>query len=125
MARTTVIPLQTYTAGTYEFGPVNVGNNLSRLTFEVQRCTSANPTVWPNTSDSIEMVVEISLDGGTSWSEFMRGTGYGGIDVHPKLGTESEWMIFSRAFPAGTNRRLRGRITLSANIRTSGVVDIV
>lgn len=124
MARTTVLPLANYPAGTRVIGPVALGDALSRLRIEVQRCTSAAPTVWPSADARLATRWEISLDGGATWGDWIVTEDLGGISVSPKTGLEVPLLTIDGQMPAGTNRQLRATIDLSAVIRTSAVVDV-
>lgn len=124
MARTTVLPLANYQAGTRVIGPVALGDALTRLHIEVQRCTSAAPTIWPDANARLATRLEISLDGGTTWSDWIVTEDFGGISVSPKTGLEVPLLTIDGTLPEGTGRLLRATIDLSARMRTSAQIDV-
>lgn len=124
MARQTVLDLGEYASGTYNFGPVNVGNNVQRVGIEIQRCTTATPTVWPDPASSIDVKLDVSFDNGTTW-QYAGGAGaVGGIHVR-RDGQESAYSSLSIGVPGSAERRLRGSVTIvNGPIRTSAAVTL-
>lgn len=124
MARSTVLPVATYPAGTRVIGPVNIQNGLTNIFVDIQRCTSAAPTIWPSETAKLTTLWEISLDAGNTWGTWIQTEDWGGISVSPKTGLEVPLLTIGGPLPAGTQRRLRATLTLSESIRTQVGVDI-
>lgn len=83
------------------------------LGVEILRCTSADPTIWPDPATIITLRVELSLDSGNTWPTVLfEGSVSGGIEVHNKTGLEIESLRFDSPLPAfgsgSNNRRVRG-----------------
>lgn len=112
MARQVALPLGTYADGTHAFGPFNLQNSIWRLGADIQRCTTAEPTVWPNKSSTVAVTLELSFDGGATWQSGGGFTAEGGIHVKAD-GTELPYSSFRFPVPAGTQRRVRGTLTIS------------
>jgi hypothetical protein len=124
MARSVVLPVATYPAGTRVIGPVNIQNNLSRIVVEIQRCTSADPTIWPSETARLHVVWEFSTDGGQTWLHWITTEDWGGITVHSKTGLEIPVAMTGGTLPIGTQRRVRSTLTLDEPIRTGVVIDV-
>jgi hypothetical protein len=84
------------------------------LGVEIMRCTSADPTIWPNVSTVITLHVELSLDdGGTYPIVLFEGSVSGGIEIHNKTGLEVQSLRFDTPVPAAANRQVRGYMDIS------------
>ncbi len=66
MAKTRDIPLNTYPTGVRQFVK-NTPNGLSGFQVSIARCTSADPTIWPDPNSRIKILVECSYDDGLSF----------------------------------------------------------
>ena len=120
-----VLPLATYPAGTYAIPAMAIADDVTQLGFKVQRCTSGAPTVWPNAGDRISYTLQLSYDGGATFSDWFSGDDGGGITT-TKFGAEIGWMdVGPGDINPGTNRHVKGSVTLSANIRTSAVATVL
>ena len=123
MAKIVVFPLGNYN-GIRTFGPVGIDDGLTRVGFELARCTTLEPTIWPDVSTTIELSVEMSLDGGVEWVSCGGFTAQGGIhvrrdDIEAPVSSYTTWL------PAGTNRQARGTLVITNGpLRTSGSVII-
>ena len=125
MSEVQVLPLATYPAGTYPIPATAIADDVTQLGFKVQRCTSAFPTVWPNAADRISYNLQLSYDGGATFSDWFTGEDGGDI-THSKSGAEIGWMdVGPGDILPGSNRQVRGSVTLSANIRTSATATVL
>ena len=124
MARQLVLPLQDYADGFYEFGPVNIGDEIVSILFEVSRCTSADPTIWPDVNTTLRFVPELSLDGGTTWSDAGEFRAVGGI-ANDRFGNELAVTVGGGLLLSGTNRRMRGTLEITGGpLRSTGTVIV-
>lgn len=125
MSSVQVLPLATYPAGTYNLPATALADDVTKIGFQVQRCTTPAPTVWPNLADRISYVLELSYNGGSTWNNWFSGDDGGGITKN-KLGVEIGWMDVGPAdINPGTNRQLRGSVVFNANIRTSVTATVL
>lgn len=124
LLRSQVIPLAGYATGQRTFGPINILDAATSFYFECQRCTSADPTIWPNETTGLNLDAEISLDGGTTWIPAGGFGAVGGIFVL-RSGQESALTTFETPLQPGTGRKLRVTITVTNGpLRTSGTAEL-
>lgn len=127
MATVQVLPLANYANGTRNFGPVDIASNVTSIDFSIARCTTANPTTWPNVSTTVEIIPEISLDNEVTWIECGRFKSNGGISP-AKGGGEAQFSIGGGYIPpqiGGITRRFRGTsIVAQGPCRTSMTVEV-
>jgi hypothetical protein len=102
---TNVLPLNTYPTGERVVGPVNVPDNVSTVEFQIQRCTSADTSIWSDPGTVISLSWDVSLDGGQTWLNLGGFSANGGIASFK--GTELQYSTGSIQFPAGTGRKVR------------------
>lgn len=117
----TVLATQSYAAGTYNIPATAIPDGITNLEIDILRCTTADPTIWPNAGDTISYNLEVSI-GGVFQTWASGGPDGGGI--HSVKGTEVATMNISGSIPAGTSRQFRGTITLSATIKTGASVTV-
>jgi len=117
------LPLATYAAGTYNVGPVSLADNVTRIQFDVARCTTADPTIWPVVTDTVEFSFQFSTNGGGSWQQWFDGSSGGGIASNPKTG-ELATMQVAGELPAGTNRQAKGQVTVTSATGIRTKVDV-
>lgn len=107
-------------------GPVDLASDVTSVLFSIQRCTTATPTIWPNVSTTLEIIPEVSLDGGASWIEAGRTTNVGGISLFK--GTELAFSMSGGYLPAevnGVTRQYRVQTTIAGGpLRTSATVEV-
>jgi hypothetical protein len=128
-----IIPLANYPTGTMRigFGPGQGGNPLlvpdttKSCDIQVQRCTTATPTIWPNAATILETIPEISVDGGVTWIEAGRSKAGGGISFGKDGVTEIAFAASGGFLPVGTNRLYRCTfIIVNGPLRTSANVIV-
>lgn len=116
MSTTSVLlPMATYPAGTRAFGPVVVPVGVTSARCSIDRTSLLSPSLQINWN------FELSQDGGASWLPWGAAGTAGGSIVSGKTGlpfTESNFEV-EFPFPANTQRRLRGTVTLSEDATTS------
>lgn len=116
----TVIPLGDYPTGVHEYGPLTIANDVGKIGIDIARCTSADPTIWPNVATTIAVRSEISYDNGQTWQGAGAFTAQGGIHVRGD-GSELQSTYFMVRIQPGHNRRFRGTITIdNGPLRTLG-----
>lgn len=113
-----VLPVANYAGGTRSIGPISIANDVTRVGASILRCTSGDLTLWPLPTQSIALDFEASYDGGQTWEEWFNASDVGGLVVSRRTGVEIPAMEFEQSLRPGTNRRIRGTITLSEAIKT-------
>ena len=122
MTTTTLLATQTYTAGTTNLPATDIGDDVTTLQFDVLRDTSADTSIWPNSTDTISYDLKISVGGGTP-VDWKAGSDTGGIHTN-KHGVEYPTMSDGGSIPSGTGRQLQGTLTFSADIKTGASVTM-
>lgn len=96
--------------------------NSTKMVLSLARCTTATPTFWPNTNQTIHVDLQFSYDGGASWQVANAFDSSGGIvtfhgqEVAQSTGT---WIY------APNPTHLRGQlIVTNGPVRTSVTVDV-
>lgn len=118
----TVLATKVYAAGVHVIPPTSIPDAISNIEIDILRCTSADTTIWPNSTDTISYELDLSLDGGVTYQPWAVGTDSGGI-VTEKQG-ELATMNISGSVTPGTQRFFKGTITLSASIKTGATVTV-
>lgn len=108
--RNTVIPLNDYPTGTFTSPAYVVPAGTWRIGLEIARCTTADPTIWPNEATTILVHWEGSRDNGQTW-EGMGGFGGKGGMVTKLNGTEAQFTWALGFLPPGVNR-FRATVTI-------------
>lgn len=67
MAKIRSLPLNTYPSGTRTLGPFNFPNGLAGFDLRLGRCTSADPTIWPDPNTRVKFRMLFSFDGGANY----------------------------------------------------------
>jgi hypothetical protein len=109
-----------FPVGTTSVGPVNLNPNTVNLEIRLARYTTLTPQYWPSENVSIDLLIEISLDGGDTWDGGAAGyLTHGGLR-YEKGGSDVELAenITRTTIQSGPQRRLRARA-----IVTGGVLD--
>lgn len=126
MASVQVLPLANYSNGTRNAGPIDIASDVTSIDFSVQRCTTATPTVWPNASTTLEIIPEVSLDGGSTWIEAGRSFSEGGISTF--RGVEVAFAKSGGYVPpqvGNTTRQYRVTTIIAGGpLRTSATVEV-
>lgn len=124
MPEITVAPLANYPNQVREFGPLTVQNGVTEIGFRLRRCTSADLSVWPNESTTVDITVEMSRDNGQTWQPLFEFTAAGGI-VSDRQGNEAQWSGGLTPVTAAPQRRIRGSIVIDGGPLRSELVAIV
>ena len=80
-SKTRVIPVNDYAVGVYDVPVQNIANNVTGYTLSILRCTSADPTIWPDPGSIIRVEIMFSFDNGQTFVEGGAFEAFGGI--HP------------------------------------------
>lgn len=124
LSRTVTIPLADYPNGTRSFTVNSVSDAATAFAVELARCTSADPTIWPDAATEVRIEVAVSTDNGKTYVPQAAVGIVGGIWVL-KDGTESTRTRLNVPLPAGTRRRLRITATVAGGpLRTQGTVEL-
>lgn len=122
--RDRVIPLANYPTGQRTFGPFSVPDTAQFLYFEVARCTSVDPTIWPNESTKLRLAFEGRVVGQPDWTPAGAFEAQGGIHVR-RDGVELTLTTFRVSLPPLANRELRATITVEDGpLRTEGSIEL-
>ena len=100
MAKTQQLPLNNYATGSYTFTKATP-NGLSGFMLEIGRCTTATPTIWPNATTELDIMVIPSFDGGATFDANAKigfAGAFGGILADPKNGIEHTVTSFGGRF---------------------------
>jgi hypothetical protein len=126
MTRTVDLPLANYPNGSRATPFRAIPDDCTRVSVEVARCTTADPTIWPNVSTALDLNIDISLDGGQTVA-FSAQSGHivGGIQKGLHGLEAAVTRITLDGLTPGPNRaaRLSGNIT-GGPLRTFGTVEI-
>lgn len=127
MASVQVLPLNNYANGTRNLGPLDIASDVTVIDFNIQRCTTATPTIWPNASTTLVITPEVSLDGGATWIEAGKSTNVGGISLF--RGTEVAFARSGGFIPPevnGITRQYRVSTLIAGGpLRTSATVEVL
>lgn len=122
--RQQAIPLANYPTGERQFGPIAIPDTARSLYFEVARCTSLDPSIWPNVATQLQIDFEGSSDGGVIWTPAGGGGGFGGIFVL-RNGSELAIMTVIAALPAVPGRQIRiNTAIINGPLRTQGFIEL-
>lgn len=110
--KSVALSLNNYSNGNYSLGPAIVPDWVKFIGVELTRCTAATPTIWPNQSTQFAAVMEMSMDGGSTWGPAGRVTAIGGIFTN-KLGVEAQVTAFSATVTPGVGRLIRGTASIA------------
>lgn len=122
--RTIEFPLANYASGSRTSAARNVADDKTTFRFELDRCTSADLTIWPNQTTTIALSVEQSNDGVT-WRQLCAFTGAGGVYVDNETGLESPISYIQCLLFQGTGRQLRCAVTIAGGpLRSSGSIVV-
>ncbi len=92
-----------------------------QITLAMQRCTSADPTIWPNQATTIQIDVYGSMDGNT-WQHIGAGTAEGGIWTDPTTGVEAPETHISFGFASAPAYVKATATVANGPLYTSGTV---
>lgn len=120
--RTLAFPLANYN-GVRLIGARTIPDDTTVIRFELQRCTTIDPTIWPNASTEVEMGMEASFDDGGTWSPAGGFTAVGGIHIL-RSGAELATTSIDVGVLPGIGRQLRATFTITGGpCRTSGTIE--
>ncbi len=109
-----------YPAGTQPIPSTAIPAGLSSVRLTLTRES------WPDTGgDVISMLIDLSLDGGATWTPgFLGFTAPGGV-LFDRLGNVRATSSAFRDLPepANANRRVRGTVTLLSPLRTAVTIE--
>ena len=125
LSRTLVIPLANYPTGNRSFAVGGTLSDAATLIYaELARCTSADPSIWPNQSTRVKVICEISLDGGAVWLFQASFLSEGGIVLNSH-GAEVALSTMEIPLFPGTSRRARFSVEITGGpCRTQGFLEL-
>ena len=92
-------------AGSRDFGPATIPDGLTQVTLRLARRTTATPTFWAP-GVTVDLKSWGSLDGGTTWQQWLGFGAPGGILIK-RDGSETVESWVSCPLPPGGARRIR------------------
>ena|SRR3990167_7604324 len=102
----------TIAAGRHQYPDFDVPDANDRITITLKRCTSATPSHWPNAITTLNLMIEVSFDGGATWQDFLGFGAEGGIFTK-RDGTQAADSSATAVLPQGTGRKLRFRMDVA------------
>lgn len=118
------IPQASYPNGTTTIPKTALPANSTQISLVLNRCTTATPTIWPNSTTTIAVDLQISYDGGASFVAAGGFTSAGGI-VHNLHGVDLMQSVGRWSLQAGATH-VQGTLVIAGGpMLTSGSVDIV
>jgi hypothetical protein len=125
LSRTLVIPLANYPTGNRSFAVGGTLSDAATLIYaELARCTSADPSIWPNQSTKVKVICEISLDGGAVWLFQASFLSEGDIVLNWH-GAEVALSTMEIPLFPGTSRRARFSVEITGGpCRTQGFLEL-
>lgn len=119
-----LLPVETYPVGFTPFGPVALHDDVIAVFVELYRCTTRDPSIWPEKSTFIRVIPELSGDRGKTW-DVAGGLGHwGGIEEHYK-GHEHDSILGTMDVPQAADRWIRGTIeVVGAPARTGLAIEL-
>lgn len=125
LSRTLVIPLANYPTGNRSFAVGGTLSDAATLIYaELARCTSADPSIWPNQSTQVKLICEISLDGGAVWLFQASFLSEGDIVLNWH-GAEVALSTMEIPLFPGTSRRARFSVEITGGpCRTQGFLEL-
>lgn len=105
-----IVPLGTYPAGIYPFGPTPIAQGLTRAICAIDISQMITP------DKSYVYAAQISYDGGASWED-LTGASFVGQIVKPGVTKQTNTVTLQQ--PENPNRRVKGTLTVVGTITTS------
>ena len=109
------IPSGTYGPGTQTVGPRTVSGTLSKASASLNMTNHTNPAVV------LTIMIQISVDGGTTWRDMGGCERRGGpLGTYPD-GSPATNLVIQITYPPQSGRQIRASITITGgSIQTSG-----
>lgn len=126
MASFVDLPLANYPNGTRSTSWRAIDPTITQISVEVQRCTNADTTIWPNATTLLDLTIDFSMDGGTTvFTSATTGQTPGGIvpGLHG-VGDSPVTRIALIGIPTGANNAVRLTASISGGpLRTQGTIS--
>lgn len=124
MASVEILPLGNYPSGSWTSPAVDVGDAVTRIDFSIQACTTATPAIWPNASTTLDVVPEVSFDGGATWQENAPTRGMSG-GIHVFKGHELAFLPCGGSLAPGTGRKYRiNTVIVNGPLRSAMTLEV-
>lgn len=126
MSRSIDLPLGNYPNGTRSTSWRAISDAITKASVEIARCTTADPTIWPNASTEVDLTIDFSMDGGATIAlSATSGACPGGIAIGLHGVEAPATRIGLSPLPVGSGRAIRITATVRGGpIRTSGTVEL-
>jgi hypothetical protein len=113
------VPERRYDPGAAAFGPFAIPDGMTRIEIGLTRVN------WPeNGLDVVTLAVDVSVDSGQTWRYWYGFTAPGGAPIDDETGQIATRSYMSTGIPAGTNRRVRGRVTVTLPLDTAVSIEV-
>lgn len=118
------LPLANYPNGTRSTAWRALDPTITQISVEVARCTSVDPTIWPNDTTLLDLNIDLSMDGGATVFT-SAGTGQAKGGIVSRNGVEADaTRVTLIGIPPGANRAVRLSATITGGpLRTSGTIS--
>lgn len=124
MASVEILPLANHPSGSWTSPAVDVDDAVTQIDFSIQSCTTATPLIWPSALTTLDVVPEVSFDGGNTWQENAPTRGMSG-GIHVFKEHELAFLPCGGLLPAGTGRKYRvTRIITNGPLRSAVTLEV-
>jgi hypothetical protein len=113
MPKTRQIPLGDYPSGTRSFGPIATPNGLAGFDVRIGRCTSVDPTIWPNLATIVKLDLQFSYDGGVTYTPLGANSWEGGGGIAVGRDGEVPEAVLSWRFKPDEPTHFKAQITVT------------
>jgi hypothetical protein len=110
LTRTIVLNRGNFPNGTRSIPAQAIADDITHIGLSLARCTTAEPSLWPNASTTVVASMEALIDG--QWRLVSTISSYGGIDVIED-GIESPETMMLFSIPPGSGREIRGTVVIA------------
>ena len=122
MAWIQIFPERNYPSAKQTSGVYDVALGVTQVTLRASRLS------WPNTGQEvIQASFDLSFDGGATWISPYCGFGARGGDYYFRTGILAEYSMVTIALPQpdNPNRKIRGTMNTTTNLRTKIEAEII
>jgi hypothetical protein len=124
MGSVVLFPLGNYGNGSRQIGPHTIPGQINSVSFSLLRCTTADPTIWPNASTTFSIAMEVSYDDGVTWEDYGGFSAAGGIV--PGKGGVGESAVSKGTWPFSGPVSVQARATVTVSggpLRSEGTLS--
>lgn len=127
MSSVVILPLANYANGQQTAGPVDIANDVTSVDFNILCNSVAQPLIWPLITTVLDILPEVSTDGGSTWVEAGHSITPGGPH-NDKFGNPLQSVLSGGGIPAvvgGVTRKYRVTTTITGGpLRSSVTLEV-